>query len=36
MSSGGEASVVDPLPGKSSVHDHDGTINTAGRQHKSL
>ena len=34
MSAGGEASVVDPLPGKSSVHDHDGT--TAGRQHKSL
>ena len=31
LSAGGGASVVDPLPGKSAVHDHDGT---AGRQHK--
>ena len=30
-SAGGEAFVVDPLPDKSAVHDHDGT---AGRQHK--
>ena len=29
-SAGGEAFVVDPLPDKSAVHDHDGT---AGRQH---